>query len=177
VRVERVEREPPPPATVLAVGAGDRDRFGLVAEQAAQLGATRIVPLETTWTASVATRLRDAHLERVRRRAREALKQCDAAWAPSVADPVGLAAFLAAPRDGSAWLADVDGEPTAPLGAGDPVTIAVGPEGGFTPDERAACRAAGFVPVRLGPHRLRFETAALAALTLAWRARQRDRHG
>jgi 16S rRNA U1498 N3-methylase RsmE len=35
---------------------------------------------------------------------------------------------------------------------------------------------ARFTPVRVGPHVLRFETAALAALTTAWHARQRDRH-
>ena len=177
VEVERVEREAAPAPTVLAVGAGDRDRFGLVVEQAAQLGATRIVPLVTTLTVSVATRLRETHLERVRRRARDAIKQCGSAWAPAVEDPVELAEFLARERSGPAWLADAGGVKAAAIGPSEPITIAVGPEGGFTPEERSAFGAAGWIPVRFGPYLLRFETAALAALTVAWHSRQRDQNG
>jgi 16S rRNA (uracil1498-N3)-methyltransferase len=177
VRVEAVAREPAPVPTILAVGAGDRDRFGWLVEQAAQLGATGVVPLETARTASVATRLRPAHLERVRRRARDAIKQCGSAWAPVVADPVPLPQFLASPPEGARWLAEEEGKQFPGLGQTDAVTIAVGPEGGFTAEERSALKAAGFAPVRLGPNRLRFETAALAALTTAWLARQRGGHG
>src|SRR5512147_2247232 len=67
VLVESVVDEPAPAPLILAVGAGDRERFALLAEQAAHLGATEIVPLETARAVSVATRLRDSHLERVRR--------------------------------------------------------------------------------------------------------------
>jgi 16S rRNA (uracil1498-N3)-methyltransferase len=177
VRVERLTMEPEPTPTVLAVGAGDRERFGLIAEQAAQLGATRLVPLETLRSESVATRLRDTHLERVRRRAREAIKQSGAAWAPVVDEPLPLADFLTRARVGPAWLAEAGGGPAAALAADQPLTIAVGPEGGFADEECALFLAAGYRPVRLGPHLLRFETAALAALTTAWLARQRERHG
>jgi 16S rRNA (uracil1498-N3)-methyltransferase len=177
VLVDRVTLEPAPIETVLAVGAGDRDRFGTLVEQAAQLGATRLVPLETDRTASVATRLREGHLERVRRRAREAIKQSGAAWAPEVGPPQRVAEFLAHVHTGARWLADREGAPGPDLPAEQALIIAVGPEGGFTPEERAAFTAAGFQPVRLGPHLLRFETAALAALTTAWHARERDRHG
>jgi 16S rRNA (uracil1498-N3)-methyltransferase len=177
VRVEWVVSEPPPVATVLAVGAGDHDRFGALAEQAAQLGATRLVPLETERTASVATRLRESHLPRVERRAREAIKQCGAAWAPTVDSPTGVAAFLAGPLAGAKWLADLEGDSIGPLRVTEALTVAIGPEGGFTEEERAAFRQAGFSPVRLGPHLLRFETAAVAALTTAWLARQREWHG
>jgi 16S rRNA (uracil1498-N3)-methyltransferase len=176
IRVERLGTDPPLPALVLAVGAGDRDRFGSVVDQAAQLGVTRVVPLETARSANVATRLREAHLERLRRRAREAIKQCGSAWAPAVEAPRPLAAFLAEAPSGACWLGDEAGETPGLLAPTDPVTIAVGPEGGFTTDERSALLAAGFQPVRFGPHRLRFETAALAALTTAWLRRQRDRH-
>lgn len=44
-----------------------------------------------------------------------------------------------------------------------PVTVAVGPEGGFTDDERERLAATGYRPVRLGASVLRFETAALVA--------------
>ena len=43
------------------------------------------------------------------------------------------------------------------------VTLLVGPEGGFTPDEEAAAMVAGFIPLSLGARILRAETAGLAA--------------
>jgi len=48
---------------------------------------------------------------------------------------------------------------------GNAVEIAIGPEGGFAPDELEAFRISGFERVRLGPRILRTETAAIAALT------------
>ncbi len=47
---------------------------------------------------------------------------------------------------------------------GQAVTIAAGPEAGFSPDEERLLQHAGFLPVRLGRRTLRTETAALAAL-------------
>ncbi len=65
-----------------------------------------------------------------------------------------------------------------PAGVGpEPVTIAIGPEGGFTGEERWSLEAAGFVPVRLGDHILRFETAALAAAVYTSIARKRGLDG
>lgn len=177
VAVERVSRDPMPPVVTLIVGAGDRDRFAVVAEQAAQFGVTRIVPLESERTRGVATRLRETHLARIRRRSREALKQCGAAWAPVLDAPAALAAVLSDAGPGARWLTDHAGRDTPALGPDEPVTILVGPEGGLTAGERDAVLAAGFVPVRLGPHILRFDTAALAALSTAWQARQRGAHG
>ena len=177
VEIGEVRREPPPVPVTLAVGGGDRERFGLLVEQAAQLGAASIIPLQTEHTAGVSTRLREEHLDRLRRRGREALKQCGAAWAPEVAELRTLPAFLADPFPGARWLADPEGGQRPPLDALEPLTIAVGPEGGFSPEERQALVGAGFRPVRLGRHLLRFETAALAALTAAWLSREEGSHG
>jgi 16S rRNA (uracil1498-N3)-methyltransferase len=47
------------------------------------------------------------------------------------------------------------------------ILIAVGPEGDFDDDERAKAAKAGFVAAGLGPNRLRSETAALAAVSIA----------
>ncbi len=159
-----------PPALTLAVGAGDRERFEWLVEKAAELGVTTIAPLETEYTAAVATRLRVQHLEKLRRRALEAVKQCGAAWAPEIREPEPLAAFLARPSGGDRWLADPDGGGAAANGSG-ALTVLIGPEGGLTDAERAAARAAGYRPVRLGPNVLRFETAAVAAAALAVAAR------
>ena len=91
-----------PPALTLAVGAGDRERFEWLVEKATELGVTCIAPVETERTAAVATRVRAQHVEKLRRRALEAVKQCGAAWAPEVREPEPLAAFLARPADGRA---------------------------------------------------------------------------
>lgn len=174
VRVSRVERVPPPAPLVVAVGAGDRERFALLAEKAAELGVTRIVPLETERARSVAGRVRAESLERIRRRALEAIKQCGSAWAPEIAEPISLEEFLAQAPEGEHWLADADGTPPpvgiAPAGA---VAVVVGPEGGLTPAERGFATKAGYVPVTLSAHTLRFETAAIAAAVAANLARRR----
>jgi 16S rRNA (uracil1498-N3)-methyltransferase len=177
VDVETAESRARPPELILAVGAGDRERFGWLVEKAAELGVTQVVPLETGRTGGVATRLREQHLARFRRQALEAIKQCGAAWALEVSPPVELAKFAEGAKSGARWMADVAGE--APPNTLDraPVTVVVGPEGGLNDEERATLAAAGFRPVTLGPHTLRFETAALAAAAAVSIARLRGTHG
>jgi len=53
----------------------------------------------------------------------------------------------------------------------------VGPEGGLTAAELERLRDAGYAPVRLGPHTLRFETAAIAAAAAAVAGRLRGSDG
>lgn len=174
VTLERIERVPMPPDLVIAVGAGDKDRFLWLAEKATELGVTEIVPVETQRTVSVASRIRDGHLERIRKRAVEALKQSEGAWAPRVTSPVGLERFLAEKRSGVCFVLDREGEVlpavTDPI---EPVTVLVGPEGGLTAEEVAAAARAGFRRASLGRNVLRFETAALAAAAWAGTARRR----
>lgn len=172
--VETVERRPRPTPLVVGVGAGDRDRFLWMVEKLTELGATAIVPLETERSLTVGTRLRAGQEERLRRRAREALKQCGAAWVPEVPAPVALAAFAESHAAGHRWLADADGAAPRTAGATEPVAILVGPEGGLTAGEREALLAAGWTPCRLGPATLRFETAAVAAAALVAAARLRE---
>jgi len=176
VEVERTERLPRPVDLSLAVGAGDRERFSRVVEKAVELGVTGVVPLETERTAGVATRVRAQHTDKLRRTALEALKQCGSAWACEVTEPVALAEFAARPLDGVGWLADAEASPVPPAIGGTPLTVVVGPEGGLTPRERDLLRAAGYLPVALGPHVLRFETAAIAAAAAAAAARLRGTH-
>ncbi len=176
IQVGVVDRAPPPARVALWVGAGDRERFGWLVEKAAELGVTELLPLETERAVSVATRLRETHLEALRRRARQAIKQSGAAWAPRVLAPMPLVAVLPPeqqPREGARWLADATGAAPPILPEGGAVTIVVGPEGGLTLEEIALLRDRGFEPVRLAAHALRFETAALAAAALV--AAQRSR--
>jgi 16S rRNA (uracil1498-N3)-methyltransferase len=176
VEIQTAERQNRYPELTLAVAAGDRERFSWMLEKAVELGVTTIVPVETDRTAGVATRLRPAHLGKLRRLVLEATKQCGAAWVPSVEPPVALHDFAARRLLGTGWLADLSGEaPPAKLDT-TPLTIVIGPEGGFTGEERGALVAAGYRPTSLGSNTLRFETAALAAAAAATAARMRD-HG
>jgi 16S rRNA (uracil1498-N3)-methyltransferase len=177
VEIQSAERQPAQPQLTLAVAAGDRERFTWMAEKAVELGVSTIVPLETARTAGVASRLRDIHSEKLRRVVLEATKQCGAAWAPTVEESLSLAEFLARGIQGTGWLADSAGEP--PPGTLDdaPLSVVVGPEGGFTAEERATLISAGYRPVTLGTNTLRFETAALAAAAAAGTARLRGHYG
>jgi 16S rRNA (uracil1498-N3)-methyltransferase len=58
-----------------------------------------------------------------------------------------------------------------------PATVIIGPEGGLTEDEVEMAVSAGYQPLALGPHTLRFETAALAAAAAITQARMRGPHG
>jgi 16S rRNA (uracil1498-N3)-methyltransferase len=182
VEIESAEQRARPAALTLAVGAGDRERFGWVVEKAVELGATRIVPLLTARAENVATRVRDSHVEKLRRQALEATKQCGAAWAVEVDEPAALAAFIERyeierNEQGRRWLADAAGEAPPAALDGIAVTIVIGPEGGLEDQERAALRDAGFSPLALAAHTLRFETAALAAAAAVTAARLRGTHG
>lgn len=176
VEIRSAEQRERPPALTLAVAAGDRERFSWMVEKSVELGVTAIVPLETARSAGVATRLKDAHLRRLRRSALEAIKQCGVVWAPRVEEPVSLRDFVRQPLTGVGWLGDSGGRPAPPALDQNPVTAVIGPEGGLTDGEHASLVAAGYTPVAFGSHTLRFETAALAAAAAATQARMRGQH-
>ena len=171
--VIQAERASRPPELTLAVGAGDRDRFAWVVEKATELGVTSVIPLESERAAGVASRVRTQHLARLRRHALEAVKQCGSAWATRVEDPVPLGEFLARPLAGQGWVADPNGGAVPAVIGESPVTIVIGPEGGLTPEELERLQGAGYAPVSLAPHTLRFETAAIAAAAAAAAGRLR----
>ena len=176
VEVGEVQEVPAPRPLTLAIGAGERDRFAWLVEKAAEIGVTEIIPLKTDRSRDVASRLRGGQIERLRRRALETIKQCGSAWAPRITEPVEVEAFAATSRTGVRWLAAIDGTQPPPSVGPEPVTIVVGPEGGLTAEERRVLESAGYQPVRLGEHVLRFETAALAGAIYAGIARKRGSH-
>ena len=177
VLLSSLEAIAPPPGLTLAVGAGDRDRFGWLVEKSAELGVTDLIPLETECSAGVASRVRAPHLERLQRRALEAIKQCGAGWAPVVHPPRPLGDFLADPGPGIRWLASVGGGNPGGLPPGESVLVVIGSEGGFSAFELEQLQGAGFLPVRLGPHVLRFETAAVAAACRIFQLREATPNG
>ncbi|MEO8031875.1 MAG: RsmE family RNA methyltransferase [Gemmatimonadota bacterium] len=161
----------PAPLT-LAVGAGDRDRFGWVVEKCAELGVTDLIPLASDHATGVATRIREDHIDKLAVRARETLKQSGAAWAPRVHPLQSIEQCSAMARRGLRWLAQPGGAlPPAALDD-EPITIVIGPEGGWTEQELGHLLAR-FEPIALAAPILRFETAALAAASVVGIARLR----
>jgi 16S rRNA (uracil1498-N3)-methyltransferase len=161
--VERRTREPETiPDVWLAFAPVKRAQTDWLVEKATELGAARLVPVMTQRT--VAERVRLDRLESI---AIEAAEQCGRTRLPEIAQPVQLNRFVAE-RDPARhfYFADESGgEPLSAALQEGPAMILIGPEGGFTEEERTFVRGAGAVPISLGPRILRAETAALAALS------------
>lgn len=168
--VEEVTQHPTAPVLVLAVGAGDRDRFLALAEKCTELGVTRLIPLVTDRSVQVETRLRESGVERARKRAREACKQSGNPWA-TVVDDLTAFAKLTEGDLGVRWLlADPRGMSAGSITTEDPIGWLIGPEGGFTDVETRAIKALlAAEPVQLGRHMMRFETAAIVAAAMGMR--------
>jgi 16S rRNA (uracil1498-N3)-methyltransferase len=161
--VEQRTREPEViPDVWLAFAPVKRAQTDWLVEKATELGVARLLPVMTQRT--IAERVK---LERLEAIAIEAAEQCGRTRLPEIGDPVTLKQLLEQ-RDPARWLYFADesgGEPAASAFGPDPALILVGPEGGFTDEERRLVRAAeNAVPISLGPRILRAETAALAAL-------------
>ena len=128
----------------------------LVVQKLTELGVDRIVPFTAArsivrWDADRAAH----HIGRLRKVAREAAMQSRRAHLPVVEDLLDFAGVRALP---GAVLADAGGGPPRL----DRPVVLIGPEGGWTDDERSA----GLPAMGLGPQILRAETAAIAAGTL-----------
>lgn len=150
-----------------------KGRIDWVAEKACELGAARLVPVLTQ--RSVVDRL---NLDRLRSHMIEAAEQCGRTALPALDEAVKLAALLRDwPADRTLFFADeTGGEPAleAMRAGGAKAAILIGPEGGFTNQEREAIRALPATRViALGPRILRAETAAAAALAI-WMAAAGD---
>ncbi len=168
-RIETVDEAPRSgPALAVAFAPPKGKRQAATVEALVELGVDTLIPLLTERGVAGG-----GDLDKWRARAVEAAKQCRRAWLPTVEDPAtvealagrvaaGTRAFLAAP-DPSARTA---GDALADVAPTEQVLWLIGPEGGFTDAEDAQLRAAGAVPVRLGPHILRIGTAAALAAGL-----------
>lgn len=145
-----------------------RARLDYMVQKATEMGAGRLVPLLTRHT--VAERV---NLDRMRANTIEAAEQCGILRIPEVAEPVKLPAVLATWDASRALIfCDEGAEQTSPLAAlsalkPGPLAVMIGPEGGFSPDEREMIRAVPqTVALSLGPRIMRADTAAVAALAL-----------
>ena len=168
VAIEITARQEVPPLTPrieLAVALPKGDRAAVLIEKASELGADRVIPLITDRSV---VDPREGKLERLRRIAVESAKQCGRAWLMEVAEPIPLERALRDPDYDLKLIADtVDAAGNSlPQPIPRSVLVLIGPEGGWTDAERTAAADAGFQFWRLGPHVLRIETAALAAVAI-----------
>ena len=170
----RVDRELARPVT-LAVVVPANERMDWLVEKATELGAARLQPLQAERSvlrlAGERAARRHAHWQGIVRAASE---QCGRTALMAVEPLRELGAWLAAlppappPQAEARWVLDfaADARPATAWARPAAITTLSGPEGGLTPAELQAARAAGFAPLTLGPRVLRAETAPLALL--AW---------
>ncbi|MDA0716885.1 MAG: 16S rRNA (uracil(1498)-N(3))-methyltransferase [Cyanobacteria bacterium] len=172
---------PPAPLLQLAVALPKRDADVLF-RMACELGMDRFTPLQAE--RSVASD--SLKLERTEAILREAMEQCERLWQPQLESLRPAAELLGGQppggpgrgllcttrRPGLALLAQALEGLVSPLGASELLTVAIGPEGGWTPAEEALAFAHGWQAVSLGSTILRCSTAAVTAAGLLshWRA-------
>jgi 16S rRNA (uracil1498-N3)-methyltransferase len=163
-----VEQVPRAPLVELYAPVGDRERMLLLAEKAVELGLSAWHPVVYRRSRSVTPRGEGEQFrEKLRLRMVSALEQSGGAWLPAMHAEQSPDELRPA-ADACRLLLDGAGLPFASLASTltAPCAIALGPEGGLDPEERAAFIAAGWHPVSLGANVLRFETAGIAALAL-----------
>jgi 16S rRNA (uracil1498-N3)-methyltransferase len=159
----------------LLVAAVRSERLSWIAEKATELGAARLTIVASQRTQSF--RAGESLVPRLSRVVREAVKQCEAARWPEIAGPVALDEVLSTEASAVRLVLDPSGEPFPLALAARPTALLIGPEGGWTEDELAAALEAGWIAASLAAGKLRAETAAIAALTLARTAMARPPAG
>lgn len=147
-------------------------RVDYLVQKVTELGAAKLQPVMTEYTQAERVNMR-----RLRANAVEAAEQCERVEVPELAEPTKLRDLLAEwPKDRALFFADEGGEgQTAKARLQQPPLekwgILIGPEGGFSPAERALLYQMPFVQgVGLGPRIMRADTAAitLLGLTQCW---------
>jgi 16S rRNA (uracil1498-N3)-methyltransferase len=168
LRCERqVSAVTPPPDIDYCFAPLKHARLDYVVQKATELGARRLRPVITQRT--IAERV---NLERMAANVIEAAEQCNLVFVPEVTEPVKLPKLLASWEQGRALVyCDETTSIANPLEAlktlKTPAAVLIGPEGGFTAEERALLTSLPFVTaISLGPRIMRADTAAVAALTL-----------
>ncbi|MBX3132821.1 MAG: RsmE family RNA methyltransferase [Gemmatimonadaceae bacterium] len=186
VAVEAAAYSEPPAPVHLLLPVADKDRMLWLAEKATELGVASWRPVLYRRSKHVNPRGEGpVFQQKLRARMISALEQSGGSWLPTMYPDASVEHAISAAPQGIALVLDAgapsvwevlrgagggsvgSGTAAAAAPAQGGISVAVGPEGGFEPAERAALEAAGFRPAALGPNVLRFETAAVAAIAVA----------
>jgi len=166
------QREQPRPADLHFLFAPLKHaRLDYLVQKAVEMGVSRIQPVLTKHT-----QVARLNLDRMRANAIEAAQQCGVLAIPEIGEPVAFKS-LAIDAERLLVFCDEDAEVTDPVTAlaakrpdkwrGLPLAVLIGPEGGFSQDERETLgKRPHLVRLALGPRILRADTAAVAALAL-----------
>lgn len=162
-----------PPDLWLCFAPIKKARTDFIVEKAAEMGAARILPIQTEFTNSERIRR-----DRLQAHAVEAAEQCGGTYVPEVSELQKLDRLLADwPKDRNIMFCDENlagAEKVLGEAGGEKWAILVGPEGGFSDAERKRLHAhPKAYPVSLGPRILRADTAVVAALTV-WQSHLGD---
>lgn len=141
----------------------NEDRLEWFIEKAVEIGIDEITPLVCSRTEK-----RRIRKERLQGLILSAMKQSVKCHLPRLNDPATFNEFVDGKHEGKRIIASCDPAVeriaiTSAFKRGDEVTILIGPEGDFTPEEVISAVKGGFTPVHIGPSRLRTETAGVAA--------------
>jgi len=170
------------------------DRFEWAIEKATELGVARIVPVIARRTDAHLAKSADKRVDRWRRIAHEASQQSRRTSPPEIADPIklkdalGLRSASDAPaivRSSPGFNSETASPPDAALNIllsevesdrslrsvlenarADSISLAIGPEGGWTEDELQLFASVRWTSASLGPTILRAETAVVAGLAM-----------
>lgn len=146
----------------------NNDRYEWFAEKATELGVDRIVPVITEHSER-----RVFKAERIRKILLSATKQSLKATLPQISEPIGIKDFIVSvPEQALKLIAYCfEGETgrtsirqALESSSSNEIVILIGPEGDFSSREASEALSAGFIPIHLGPSRLRTETAAVTAV-------------
>jgi RNA methyltransferase, RsmE family len=149
------------------------DRFEWALEKAVELGATAIVPAIARRTEPHLAKAAEKRVERWRRIAREASQQARRSNEPEIASPTQLKSAVEQAQGTRILLSEHESPQRLSLKIlleGDtsgPLTLAIGPEGGWTAEELKLFEQNNWRFASLGPTVLRVETATIAALAIA----------
>jgi 16S rRNA (uracil1498-N3)-methyltransferase len=161
--VEQLRQPEPSPDITLLFAPIRKHRMAFVIEKATELGVTILQPVITS-----RTQTSRFNVEKAQAQAVEAAEQCERLDVPEVRAAMPLLDLLSGWDETPILFADESGGAAIGQVAGvPPITLLVGPEGGFTDAERENLHAINCVtPVSLGPRILRADTAALVMLAV-----------
>lgn len=150
------------PQLELYLGMPDTAALLACLSRATELGASKVVLLRTQYSQG-----RIPSSARIERCLEAAMRQSGRRQAPELVDPMDFEQGLALPFAGRSWVASPHRSSTHTLreGADETQRVAIGPEGGFSPQELDRLRDADFAPLWLGPYILRSEIAVTASLS------------
>jgi 16S rRNA (uracil1498-N3)-methyltransferase len=146
----------------LAMAIIQLEKFELVLQKATELGVHSFIPLVTEYVELRPERY-SGKTERWQKIVFEAVKQSGRSVVPRIEAPATFEDAVR--RAGTKIFFDADAPP-GPRGDLTEATLFIGPEGGWSEEELALARAAQCLFQRIGPRRLRAETAAIAAVAI-----------